>query len=74
MIKPEKYPKLFSVVFGEGMVNDAISIILFISAELISKSNSGGWLIPIELTFLFLLEFAGSSLIGWIIGKTKLNI
>lgn len=29
MIKPEKYPKLFSVIFGEGMVNDSVSIILF---------------------------------------------
>jgi NhaP-type Na+/H+ or K+/H+ antiporter len=29
IIKPEKYPKLFSVVFGEGMVNDAVAIILF---------------------------------------------
>lgn len=29
MIKPAKYPKLFSIVFGEGMVNDAVAIILF---------------------------------------------
>lgn len=29
MIKPNKYPKLFSVVFGEGMINDAVAIILF---------------------------------------------
>lgn len=39
MIKPEKYPKLFSVVFGEGMVNDAVSIILFISVELFHGEN-----------------------------------
>jgi len=29
MIKPNKYPKLFSIIFGEGMVNDAVAIILF---------------------------------------------
>ena len=29
MIKPAKYPKLFSIVFGEGMINDAVAIILF---------------------------------------------
>jgi sodium/hydrogen exchanger-like protein 6/7/sodium/hydrogen exchanger 8 len=29
MIKSDKYPKLFSIIFGEGMVNDAVAIILF---------------------------------------------
>jgi sodium/hydrogen exchanger-like protein 6/7/sodium/hydrogen exchanger 8 len=31
MIKADKYPKLFSVVFGEGMINDAVAIIIFTS-------------------------------------------
>ena len=29
LIKPQQHPKLFSVIFGEGMVNDAVAIILF---------------------------------------------
>jgi len=29
LIKPLQYPKLFSVIFGEGMINDAVAIILF---------------------------------------------
>lgn len=29
LIKPTEQPKLFSVVFGEGVSNDAVSIILF---------------------------------------------
>ena len=29
LIKPSEQPKLFSLVFGEGIVNDAVSIILF---------------------------------------------
>ena len=29
LIKPQEKPKLFSLVFGEGIVNDAVSIILF---------------------------------------------
>lgn len=29
MISSTKYPKLFSVIFGEGMVNDSVSIILY---------------------------------------------
>jgi NhaP-type Na+/H+ or K+/H+ antiporter len=33
MIKPNQYPKLFSIVFGEGMINDAVAIILFRSVQ-----------------------------------------
>lgn len=29
LISSDLHPKLFSVVFGEGMINDAVSIILF---------------------------------------------
>ena len=29
IIKYEEQPKLYSVVFGEGIVNDAVAIILF---------------------------------------------
>lgn len=29
MVNPKDQPKLFSLVFGEGIVNDAVSIILF---------------------------------------------
>lgn len=68
MIKPEKYPKLFSVVFGEGMVNDAVSIILFISVELISNDNVETWKMPLELMWLFIKEFFGSMAIGIIFG------
>jgi sodium/hydrogen exchanger-like protein 6/7/sodium/hydrogen exchanger 8 len=40
MIKPKKYPRLFSIVFGEGMVNDAVAIILFNSVLKIFGSSS----------------------------------
>ena len=40
MIKPKKYPKLFSIVFGEGMVNDAVAIILFNSVLKIFGNSS----------------------------------
>jgi NhaP-type Na+/H+ or K+/H+ antiporter len=40
MIKADTFPKLFSVVFGEGMVNDAVAIILFQAIyNLVGTSN-----------------------------------
>lgn len=29
LIKSSEFPQLFSIIFGEGMVNDAVAIILF---------------------------------------------
>jgi sodium/hydrogen exchanger-like protein 6/7/sodium/hydrogen exchanger 8 len=29
LIKASEFPKMFSIIFGEGMVNDAVAIILF---------------------------------------------
>ena len=29
LIKYNQFPKLFSIIFGEGLVNDAVAIILY---------------------------------------------
>lgn len=39
LIKPDKQPKLFSLVFGEGIVNDAVSIILFNTVTTYTRKN-----------------------------------
>jgi len=49
MIKSDSYPKLFSVIFGEGMVNDSVSIILYNSIlDLVGTED-----IPEEISFTF---------------------
>lgn len=70
MIKPEKYPKLFSVVFGEGMVNDAVSIIIFVSVGLLVVDEDEGdtGIIPLQLLWLFFKEFVLSIIVGFLIG------
>ena len=68
MIKPNKYPKLFSVVFGEGMVNDAVSIILFISVELLSGSHETLFAISFEFFLLFLMDFFCCLFVGLSLG------
>jgi len=71
MLKPKKTPKLFSLVFGEGIVNDAVSIILFntinnfaLSEE--KKELNGGAVGLICLNFMLL--GAVSVLIGLVLG------
>lgn len=39
MVKFEESPRLFSVIFGEGIVNDAIAIILFETVKKLLESN-----------------------------------
>ena len=29
MVSEGKYPKIYSILFGEGLVNDAVSVILY---------------------------------------------
>lgn len=39
LIKPKTQPKLFSLVFGEGIINDAVSIILFNAVKDFTESG-----------------------------------
>ena len=72
MIKPDKFPKLFSIVFGEGMVNDAVAIILFRSvADLYSGESGEGQLELHDIISIieqFLLNLVCSLLIGIVTG------
>lgn len=55
LIKPKEQPKLFSLVFGEGIVNDAVSIILFNTVMRFATENE-------EFTASSTLEVAGNFL------------
>ena len=39
ILKPRKYPKLFSVIFGESTLNDVVAIILFQSIHLLGHQK-----------------------------------
>ena len=42
LVNKNEYPKLFSIIFGEGMVNDAVSVILFYSVvQFLGHDNLG---------------------------------
>lgn len=57
MIKPDMYPKLFSVIFGEGMVNDSVSIILYKAIfDLVGEDDVPK---PVSFTFVNFLIMIG---------------
>ncbi|KAL2024497.1 hypothetical protein VTK56DRAFT_8308 [Thermocarpiscus australiensis] len=62
-------PKLYTIIFGESILNDAVAIVIFESAQ--SAGSKGGgigiWSL-LHGTWYFLSEFFGSLAIGAIVG------
>lgn len=63
MLSQEETPRLYSLVFGEGVVNDATSVVLFNAIKKIDVSSlEGRTALKVLGDFLYL--FATSTLLG----------
>lgn len=68
LIKYDEQPKLFSIVFGEGITNDAVSIILFNTVyHYTSHSEEFTSITPLVITGKFVQLGLYSSLLGLLV-------
>jgi NhaP-type Na+/H+ or K+/H+ antiporter len=68
-IKEESEPKLFAILFGEGVINDAVCIVLYgILREFMSSNEEFTSKTPIKMIGSFLTMFIFSLIIGGLVG------
>jgi len=69
VLNQDETPLLYSIVFGEGVVNDATSIVLFNSVQSLDFSSSNSMTF-LKLLGTFLYLFCTSTALGIVVSLT----
>lgn len=69
VLSQDETPFLYSIVFGEGVVNDATSIVLFNAVQSLDFSNIDAT-IALKLLGSFLYLFFTSTILGIVVSHT----
>ncbi|CAA6670835.1 unnamed protein product [Spirodela intermedia] len=64
VLHQDETPLLYSLVFGEGVVNDATSVVLFNTIKKLDVSSIQGWRIVLHIFGDFLFLFSTSTILG----------
>jgi solute carrier family 9 (sodium/hydrogen exchanger), member 8 len=70
VLSQDETPLLYSLVFGEGVVNDATSVVLFNAIRKFDLSH-GGSRIALQFMGNFLVLFITSTLLGIMVGTSE---
>lgn len=78
MVSESEYPKIYSILFGEGLVNDAVSVIIYQSIPKIFDSKTRRFEFDIHvfgnLVYQFLSITFVSIMVGFMVGLTHCQL
>ena len=67
MIDKDKYTKVYSILFGEGLMNDAVSIIIFKAVTIVAPKGKR-FLFNISIVWKLILNFSYISFLSLLVG------
>ncbi|XP_027367255.1 sodium/hydrogen exchanger 1-like isoform X1 [Abrus precatorius] len=73
VLSQDETPSIYSIVFGEGVVNDATSIVLFNSVQSLDFSSINA-IRALKLLGIFLYLFCSSTVLGIVVGLSSAYI
>lgn len=68
MIKKQQFPKVHSIIFGEGLLNDAIAIILFKITFKLDVADGKFSVITMSSLLGFVYDFVSVTIMSVVIG------